>query len=154
MTEAVYSSIDELDQQTRSLLENYLSEDERLIMGIRCARRHWWRWNIFQWYWRGWNPLHREATSRKLILTNQRIIDLKHGRFSTQFMGFNLAEMNPPICEFHLRGNYLTLEGSDIVRRYRVKGDVGREFSFAVRNQLNQRYQPSEDSWRDKLGLG
>lgn len=141
MTEPVYSSVDEFDDTTRSLLEDHLSEDETVLLGIECTRGQWWT----QWYW--------GATSRKLILTNRRIIDVKHSRFSTQFMAFSLEEMNTPVCEFLLRGNYLTLQGRDIERRYRVKGNAGREFAFAVRDQLKRRRQTSESSWRDKLGV-
>ena len=141
MTEPVYSSVDEFDETTRSLLEDHLSDDETVLLGIDCTRDRWWA----LWYWR--------ATSRKLLLTNHRIIDIKPGRFNTQFMAFRLEEMDPPVCEFLLRGNYLTLQGSDIERRYRIKGDAGREFAFAVRNQLKQRHQTSESSWRDTLGV-
>jgi hypothetical protein len=139
MTEPIYSSVDEFDDTTRSLLEDHLSEDETMLIGIGCTRRQWWT----PWYW-GVPP-------RKLILTNQRIIDFKTGKFSTQFMAFRLKELNIPVCEFLLRGNYLTLQGRDIERRYRVRGDVGRKFAFAVRDQLKQRHQASESSWRDKL---
>ena len=68
-------------------------------------------------------------------------------------MAFSLEEMSTPICEFLLRGNYLTLQGRDIERRYRVNGDTGREFTFAVRDQLKQRHQISESFWRDTLGF-
>ena len=141
MTEPVYSSVDEFDETIRSLLKDHLSGDETVLIGIECTRRRWWP----RWYW--------GSASRKLILTNHRIIDVKHGRFSTQFMAFTLEEMNVPVCEFLLRGNYLTLQGRDIERRYQVKGNAGREFAFAVRNQLKQRHQTPESSWRDKLGL-
>ncbi|WP_336346112.1 hypothetical protein [Halalkalicoccus ordinarius] len=141
MTKPVYSSVDEFDEATRSLLENHLSDDEMVLLGIVCTRRQWWT----PWYW-GVPP-------RKLILTDHRVIDFKNGKFSTQFMAFSLEEMNPPVCEFLLRGNYLTLQGRDIDRRYRVKGDAGREFAFAVRDQLKQQRQTSESFWRDTFGF-
>ena len=68
-------------------------------------------------------------------------------------MAFSLEEMNTPVCEFLLRGNYLTLQGRDIERRYRVKGDGGREFTFAVRDQLKQQRQASESFWRVTFGF-
>jgi hypothetical protein len=141
MTEPVYSSVDEFDDTTRSLLEDHLSEDETILLGIGCTKRQ------------RWTPGYWGVPLRKLILTNQRIIDFKNSRFSTQFMAFSLEEMNAPVCEFLLRGNYLTVQGNDIERRYRVKGDTGREFAFAVRDQLKQQRQTSESFWRDTLGF-
>ena len=47
MTEPVYSSVDEFDDPTRSLLEDHLSDDETVLLGIGCTRDRWWT----PWYW-------------------------------------------------------------------------------------------------------
>ena len=123
-----YPRLDEFDSKTAESLEAMMYSDEEFVSGIRTYANFLTR--------TGWKY---EKMSRKLILTNQRLLMYKRGWIREVSEDYNLDEITSIGFEKNLFSAKMSIQGAGIDESYKLPKDEGREFATKARELLSKK---------------
>lgn len=123
-----YSDLADFDDKTSNVIEALLYSDETFITGIQAYASiftTWWRW----WY---------NRFSRKLILTDQRILMFKRGWIRESSEDYTLDEITSISFDKGMFSARMKIQGAGINDSFQLPAQEGRDFQKAVREQKSR----------------